>query len=127
MEFSTEFIKILDYLCEKFGVVIDWSSDNIWPYIETLCNKYINWNIATSIMWIIVGIAFFIIAFFLYVKGNAAVYEDDWACYMVGVGLSAIIGAAIVSKQVYDIITCIYFPEILIFEQLQTLAYGFGK
>ena len=29
MEFSKEIINVLDYLCGKFGIAIDWTYDNV--------------------------------------------------------------------------------------------------
>lgn len=34
-----EIIKVLDALAEKFGLAIDWTSNNVIPYLETLCGK----------------------------------------------------------------------------------------
>ena len=30
---SEEIIKVLDYLGEQLGIVIDWSSENVWPQV----------------------------------------------------------------------------------------------
>ena len=61
MKASDQIIEVFDYLGEKLGISIDWTSENILPYIQTLCGKYINWEIATSIVWLIVGIVFIIL------------------------------------------------------------------
>ena len=31
---SQQIIEVLDYLFEKFGIAIDWTSENIMPYIH---------------------------------------------------------------------------------------------
>ena len=54
MTFSEQTISILDYLCQKFGIVIDWTSDTVWPMVEMLAGKYIKWEIASSILWIVI-------------------------------------------------------------------------
>lgn len=36
----------------KFGIAIDWTAENIMPYIEQLCAKFINFEIYTSVFWI---------------------------------------------------------------------------
>ena len=41
MEISEQVIKVLDAVCDKFGIAIDWSSNNVIPYIEQLRNKII--------------------------------------------------------------------------------------
>ena len=35
--FSSQFIEIFDHLCQKFGIVIDWTAQNVVPYITALC------------------------------------------------------------------------------------------
>ena len=45
---SEEIIKVLDALAEKFGVAVDWTSANVIPYLEQLCSKCVNYEIATS-------------------------------------------------------------------------------
>lgn len=53
---SDEVIKILDALTERLGLAIDWSSSNVLPYFQELCNKYVTYEIVTSIIWIVIGI-----------------------------------------------------------------------
>lgn len=33
---SNEVIKVLDHICDKFGIAIDWSSSNVMPYLQDL-------------------------------------------------------------------------------------------
>ena len=42
MKVSEQIIQVLDALCAKLGMAIDWTADNVIPYIEKLCGKYIN-------------------------------------------------------------------------------------
>ena len=53
---SDEVIKVIDALAERFGIVIDWSSENVIPYLQQLCDKYITYEIITSIVWMIIGV-----------------------------------------------------------------------
>ena len=61
MTVSSEIIEVLDYLGEKFGIAIDWTSNNVLPYLQTLVDKFIKWEISTSIVWIVIA-AFVIVA-----------------------------------------------------------------
>lgn len=36
---SDQIISVLDALCEKFGIAIDWTSQNVIPYIQLLAKK----------------------------------------------------------------------------------------
>ena len=40
MKFSDEFIKVIDALGKKIGIVIDWTSENIMPYIVDLFERW---------------------------------------------------------------------------------------
>lgn len=40
-----EVVKVLNALCEKFGIAMDWSSQNIVPYIQLLSKRCINYEI----------------------------------------------------------------------------------
>lgn len=53
---SEEIIKVLDALAEKFGLAVDWTSANVIPYLEQLCGKYVNYEIVTSVIWLLFGI-----------------------------------------------------------------------
>ena len=62
MSLSKEIIEILDYLGRKFGIAIDWTSENVVPYIEDLCARYIKFEIYTSIMWIVLCVGIMALA-----------------------------------------------------------------
>lgn len=47
---SDEIIKILDDLGQRFGIAIDWSSQNVMPYLQDLVRRFTTYEIATSIM-----------------------------------------------------------------------------
>lgn len=53
---SEEIIKVLDNLAERFGVAVDWTSTNVIPYLQELCSKYITYEIAISVTWLVIGI-----------------------------------------------------------------------
>ena len=53
MSFSQEIINVLNYLGQKFGIAIDWTSENVMPYLQELAARYIKYEIFTSIAWMI--------------------------------------------------------------------------
>lgn len=56
MQLSDQIIQVLEYLGEKMGVTIDWSQQNVLPYVKQICEKYIRYEIASSVMWMAVGL-----------------------------------------------------------------------
>ena len=62
MKVSKEIIEVLDYIGEKIGVTIDWTSDNVIPYVKELCEKFIAWEISTSYAWITIASCMFVLS-----------------------------------------------------------------
>lgn len=118
MQASDQIIQVLDYLGEKLGVSIDWTSENILPYVQTLCSNYINWEIATSIVWLIIGIALIILAIIAFKGARNPNINDEGFLYLVFIVL-LIFGILIMFTQIFDIIKCIYIPELQIYEYIK--------
>lgn len=128
---SEEVIKILDALAEKFGLAIDWTAANVFPYLQQLCGKYVTYEIATSVVWILIGV--FLLFVGKYVIGKAKYcweqYEEDWnsdydfGATLLGVLAGCIIvgGIIVILCQTFDIVTCITFPEKIIIEELKSI------
>ena len=109
MTFSKEIIEILDYIGHKFGIAIDWSSDNVLPYVRQLCEKYISFEMATSIAWLVFGIILIII-------GLLCIKADWDGLQWIVIVMLCMIGMTMIGVQVYDIIACNTFPELKIIE-----------
>lgn len=129
---SEEIIKVLDALAEKFGLAVDWTSANVIPYLEQLCGKYVNYEIATSAIWLLFGIACLIFGRVLFKKIRYCFDKSDgmdedngysWGCVgaAIGFGVLTIIGLIVVMTQVFDIATCFTFPEKIIIEELKSI------
>lgn len=130
MTISKQIIEVLDHIGNKFGIAIDWSSENILPMVQTLCEKYIRWEISTSIMWIAFAL-FFIALCLLSIKiyDKLADPKDKWDFdynffSFIFVASEIIIGViciGIICIQICDIIGCCTFPELQIFNYVSTL------
>lgn len=130
---SEEIIKVLDALAEKFGLAVDWTSANVIPYLEQLCGKYVHYRIATSVIWLLFGIIVGVIGFAIYKYVNKnkelgivryKILNDDYFvrvliyCGVIGV---FVISVAIIMSQVFNIATCLTFPEKIIIEELKSV------
>lgn len=124
MTFSEQTISILDYLCQKFGIVIDWTSDTVWPMVEMLAGKYIRWEIASSILWIIlfvVGIIACSIGIKTIIKHlKSSRYVDEmWIVFCVFISFGIFGLSCGIATQAFDIVRCFVFPELELFEFLK--------
>lgn len=128
---SNEVIKVLDAFSQKFGLVIDWTSANALLYLQQLYGKYITYEIATSVVWMLIGIGLLPVGKYVIEKAEYywGKYEEDWrsdydiATTWFGIlaGSIIIVGIVVVLDQTFDIITCITFPEKVIIEELQSV------
>ena len=129
---SDEIIKLLDDLGRRFGIAIDWSSENVMPYLKDLMSRFTSYEIMTSIAWIVIavaGIAGCSIAIYAINKyANKMLQKrphSDWdmAKELLIILFGAMIGcfALCIIKQVFDIVTCYTIPEKMIFEYLNRL------
>ena len=124
MSFSSELIKIFDDLGRRFGIAIDWSNQNIVPYIQELAGRFIKWEIGTSILWIVLGL-FFIILNGVLIKPVvnkikiSSCDEDLWIFLFVVNIVLMIVGFVIIFCQGFDIIKTIYLPELKLYDYIQ--------
>lgn len=129
---SDEIIKILDDLGRRFGIAIDWSSENVMPYLQDLMSRYINYEVMTSVVWIVVALIV-IIGLSIGIPAinkhaNKVLEEDhysnwDFGKWVVICIFIIIIGCFVICIicQVLDIITCYTIPEKMIFKYLNFL------
>ena len=119
MQISNEIIEVLDYLCDKFGIAIDWTNQNIMPYLEQLFTKFIAWELSTSIAYIVI---FAIIAVILTVVLIWIVRTDEMFTEVIFIPIMfGIVGLIVgIGVQVFDIIECNVFPEKVLFDYIQT-------
>ena len=130
---SEEIIKVLDALAEKFGLAVDWTSANVIPYLEQLCDKYVNYEIATSVVWIMLGLLFFIVGIICYkivykhkdwgVTYYKTMSDDYFGRGLIYFGVISIfvVASLMVITQIFDIVTCFTFPEKIIIEELKSI------
>ena len=128
---SNEVIKVLDNLAQKFGVAIDWTSQNVMPYLQELMSRFIKYKIATNVMWLVVGIVLFIISIILFKKiqkwrksenYHKDRYDDDEMLYILGIlGISCIIitAIAIIIYYTNGILQDIFVPELTVIKYLK--------
>lgn len=116
---GTEIIKVLDDLCRRFGIVIDWTSENIIPYLQQLCAKFVKWEISTSIAWICICVVIISIIIGFTIIANKTGWDNDevWGLYIIAF-IAGVLFFIIVGVQIFDIIECKTFPEKAIYDYI---------
>ena len=123
MQISDQIIHILDDLCKKFGIVINWADENVIPYLTDFLHRYISYEIATSIVWGIVGVILIATGILCFIKLKNSGDEVDGIFIFYGfiILITWTSGPTLLLKQLYDIIACMIIPEIKIIEVIQNL------
>lgn len=132
MTVSEQIIQVLDALCEKFGLVVDWTNANVVPYLTELCSRVCTYEIASSIFWLIFG-AVVLISGIIYYK-NSWKNQIDWREYnitkeqvngvlsIIFLVVCGITGTVIICVQTLDIIQAICLPELTIMNKITNLT-----
>ena len=122
---SEQIIEVLEYLGGKLGITIDWTAENIMPYVEELFKRYVSLKITTSSIGVVIGVAFCIAAIVLgiklfkgFVKTNANRKDTFfWEYYSSGSwfsGVGMFIAVVIIACSVFGIILLGYnIPNLL--------------
>lgn len=131
---SSQIIDVINELCSKFGIAIDWSQKNVQPYLESLVAKAVNYELYTSIMWIVIGAILFGIGLFYlskankckeryikYKKDSTVDTESDYICkdlYRILGWFLFITAILLIIYNTNDVIKCITFPDKVVFDMI---------
>ena len=133
---SAQIIEVLNDICEKFGVAVDWTSKNVQPYLKELMTKCINYKLTTDIVWLVVGIVLLIIGGVLLrfaFNNNRKYHEindyhermysnlDETAATQIVIGGICLgIAAVLTLYFTINLITCFTFPEKIILDMVRS-------
>lgn len=124
-------VEVIEALCEKFGIVIDWTSENVVPHLQDLMGRIVKYEIATSIFWVI----FMSFMFFISLKsfdhfGEKAekeeFLEDATVITSIIFGIVSIIIFIVwvfaIPYQIYDIIEALTIPEKTVIDLISMIG-----
>ena len=110
----------LQELAKQFGLVLDWSNNNVIPYLQDLAQRVIAYEFRSSIFWIVIGAIFILIGIIAVVLGVRSGVDE-------AIGFAAIIaiclwlvGIWIIGEQINDIILCGTLPEKILLRYIQS-------
>lgn len=117
MSFSENFINIMDAIGERLGIAIDWTNQNMMPYLEQLAQRIINYEISMSIFYIVVFALMLIVGIKIFLKGKKIIHDDEFGIFPMVIGFCIMVGALVgIGTYATDIITAMTLPEKTIIE-----------
>ena len=121
MQVSDQIIAVLDNLCQKFGIAIDWSQQNILPYLQTLAGKYITYEICTSITWCVIMAIIMAISLVLTKMAFKSDCEEFMVFGTIATILAVVMFLLVAATQAFDIVECLTIPEKTLIEYVSYL------
>lgn len=100
----------LQELGKQFGLMIDWSNENVIPYLKELAQRVVYYETWQSIFWLIIGILVIILGIVFIVLESKRIIDLDGFFTVIGF-IGIIVGIGIVCSQIDDILLCKYLPE----------------
>ena len=144
---ADEIIKVLDDLAARMGVAINWSAENVLPYVTELSEKIVRYELWTSVVALLVPITFGIMLFLFAkcvfkprtrkcikysydthrdeeVEETYTIRNENDMLVDIALFVSILLEVVLIAcnlLNVFDIIACLTFPEKVILEYLQEL------
>lgn len=124
MTVSSQIIEVFNEICNKFGIVIDWSADNILPYLTELVNRIALFvigkeTVSVVICCIMIAIATIIIRYIIKNNQNMDLGEFSFCIFFVIV--LYFIGFFWGYNAVVKIIQAKTLPELVAFEYIKNI------
>lgn len=128
---SNEIIKILDELCKRFGIAIDWTNQNVMPYLQDVMTRFIKYKMITDVLWLLIGLVLFVLSIILIFKilkwRKSDKYKEgycsgDYDKFMWGMSLTIcmfIVACLLIVLFTNGIIQNICMPELTVIKYIQ--------
>ena len=136
MNASEQIIAVINDLCGKMGMAIDWTSANIVPYLQELIQRIAYMEIAKHSVGVVFGIIALTIGIILWVKlykfhlkqqskNQKQEYMDAddvvYICGIIGIIMGFMMGIILLSVNVTSLMEAIYLPEVTAYKYVQGL------
>jgi len=140
MEYPHQFITVLDELARRFGVAVDWTQQNVMPYVIDLFSRIVMYRLTMAS--IAMGIALtFMVGVAIYIKrGSRKAPFFEWearrdtsgfkngtfrtiiAIVLMVVAVSAALPVFLVNLVTF--VRCIFLLEMVVFDFVTRLVSG---
>ena len=125
MTISSEITNVLNDLGSRLGVVIDWSSQNVVPYVQDLVSRIAKLQMCNSIIAIVCGVACLVVLILIIrfaVKHWEDYVEEVVGTFVVVIFIFCLIGMfTLIPIGVNGLTKAIYLPELTAIEYIQNL------
>ncbi len=126
---NNQIIELLRELANQLGIAVDWTSQNIKPFIVEIMNRNARLTIFNSIIWMAFAAIFMtlsIVAMHKMIKScdgiRYALHDNDVSAFIVFAIVVFLVSTFVMFDEFYNIGKAIYMPELLLIEKLKSLS-----
>lgn len=102
---TNQFIENLNAVCDKLGITIDWTSNNLMPQIQDLLTRYGRGLLTDAITGLVAGVLLLVMSVFLVKRSVRTIrnvdVDDTWENnnddLAIGIAVAMLIEAAIIA------------------------------
>lgn len=102
--------QVLQKIGEQFGLMLDWSNENIIPYLKELAQRVVQYETWQSIFWLIIGVLIIILGIVFIILESKGILDAEGFLTVIGF-IGIVVGIVIICSQIDDILLCKYLPE----------------
>ena len=121
---SNEIIKILDAVCDKFGMAIDWTAQNVMPQVEQIGEHIVQYELWTSSLWTMLALVVLIVGTIVCGKKIKSSFKYGEGDTILEMGIIMVIVyfifVPVLLTQSQDVIAALTFPEKTILDFITT-------
>lgn len=132
---SDQIIAVIDQLCEKFGIAIDWSSETVIPYLEDLVYRFSMYKMISilltySVLFVVLGLITFFS--YKYIKKKGKNFKPEYETldfinqlvFFISIIVLSITGISFIIGGIPDTVSANVFPERLMINYIMNLIEG---
>lgn len=135
MTVADQIIQVIEELCAKFGIAVDYTAEQIMPVFQDLIGRYANYIILSKTAFLILdvllegGLIFAVYRMYrAYHNENSRFYlEDGLGLVLILFGIMAVVGLVLsftfVPMLVQQIIQAFTIPEMAFLNGIKNMLY----
>lgn len=108
---DNQYVQVLDAICDKLGIAVDWSSQNIVPQIQDVLTRYGKYLFGVSTAQVVISSIMIITAIILLFLVIASYNKRGWAydksCGCVSGTAGALIGLMVTFSMIGIPVFCV--------------------
>lgn len=129
MSFSNEVITLIDELAARCGIVIDWTAENVVPYLIDLGTRFVTFMTWRSVLSIVLTVSMLLFSILILRKGikmSVTGKNENICVTILSVGILStifciVLNLVAIPSFINQILECQFLPEKIIFDYLKDI------